>query len=714
MIATTPTSPALAREQMRARYPDDQGFVERDGVRVFWERYGEHGPAVLLMPTWEIVHSRSWRCQIPYLARFCRVITLDPRGNGRSDRPSEIALYDCAERVADTVAVLDANGVDRVTAVAWCGMGDDITFVSEHPDRVERFVMIAPALHLSRSPEHRAGYSFDDVLDTEEGWAKQNRHYWLRDWPGYLEFFFGELFSEPHSTKLIADAIGWGLETDPETLLLSDAADIPTDTERAIERLARIHCPVLLLQGTDDRIVGPERSAAVAERLSDATLVTFEGAGHAPQMRDPVRVNRLLRDFIAPEPPARWVRAGARPRRALYVSSPIGLGHARRDVAIARELRRLRPGLEIDWLAQHPVTAVLDAAGETTHPASAELASESGHFAREADRHELRCFDALRRMDEILLANFMVFQEVVEDGGYDLVVADEAWDVDYYLHENPELKRAPLAWLTDFVGYLPLPEHGELEAVLTADDNAQMLEHVARFPHVRDRALFLGEPGDIVPGTFGPGLPAIRAWTTRHFDCTGYVTDTERLSPAARRAVRRELGWAEDEVVCVVSAGGSGVGSALLERAMAAGELARHRIPGLRLEVVAGPRIDPASVTGAGGAAVRGYVEGLDRELAACDIAITHGGLATCMELVAHRRPFLTFPLEGHFEQRLHVAHRLRRYRAGRPMELAMDDETIAAALVEELARPLRYRPVRRDGATRAAERIAELVPVRA
>src|SRR5206468_8981399 len=60
---------------------------------------------------------------------------------------------------------------------------------------------------------------------------------------------------------------------------------------------------------------------------------------------------------------------------------------------------------------------------------------------------------SLRRMDEILVANFMVFQEVLDDGLYDLVIGDEAWDVDHFWHENPELKRGNHVWLTDFVGY---------------------------------------------------------------------------------------------------------------------------------------------------------------------------------------------------------------------------------------------------------------------
>ena len=127
-------------------------------------------------------------------------------------------------------------------------------------------------------------------------------------------------------------------------------------------------------------------------------------------------------------------------------------------------------------------------------------------------------------MDEILVANFMVFHDVVEDGDYDLVIGDEAWDVDYFLHENPELKRTPFAWMTDFVGWLPMPAGGEREAFLTADYNAEMIEHVERFPRLRDRSIFVGDPDDIVPDDFGPGLPAIRDWTEDHFAFSGYVT----------------------------------------------------------------------------------------------------------------------------------------------------------------------------------------------
>ena len=153
-------------------------------------------------------------------------------------------------------------------------------------------------------------------------------------------------------------------------------------------------------------------------------------------------------------------------------SADVGPGLARSRDAVGRSTSRRRsgsgtpsatrrsptscgsihPDLEIDWLAQHPVTAVLETRGERIHPLSAELANESAHIAAESDDHDLNAFQAIRRMDEILVANFMVFHDAVTEGEYDLVIGDEAWDVDHFLHENPELKRTAFAWMTDFVG----------------------------------------------------------------------------------------------------------------------------------------------------------------------------------------------------------------------------------------------------------------------
>jgi pimeloyl-ACP methyl ester carboxylesterase/predicted glycosyltransferase len=694
-----------AREQTRARYPDAAGYVERAGVRLYYEVYGSGEQTVFLLPTWSIIHSRHWKMQIPYLARHCRVVTFDGRGNGRSDRPA--AGYEETEFAADALAVMDATGTDRATIVSLSvGAQRALILAAEHPDRVTGAVFVCPAVPLASPPEDRTRYPWDEVLPTDDGWAKDNLHYWLRDYRGFLEFFFSQMFTEPHSTKPIEDCIGWGLETTAETLIATEIGN-GLDEEAARELSARVRCPVLVIQGTADAITGPGRGIALAE-ATGGELVLLEGSGHGPHVRDPVKVNLLLRDFACPPPPPRrWVRGRARAKRALYISSPIGLGHAQRDVAIADELRKLHPDLEIDWLAQHPVTAMLEARGERVHPASAHLASESGHIESEAAEHDLHCFQAIRRMDEILLANFMVFHDLAREQDYDLWIGDEAWELDYYLHENPEQKTAAYAWLTDFVGWLPMPGADEREAFLTADYNAEMIEHIARFPRLRDRAIFVGDPDDIVPDSFGPGLPPIRDWTEQHYDFAGYITGFDPGQPPDRRA----LGYRDDERICIVTVGGSGVGGDLLRRVIAAYPYARQMIPELKMIVVAGPRIDPASLPAPDGLEIRPYVPELYRHLAACDLAVVQGGLTTTMELTAGRRPFLYFPLRHHFEQNLHVRHRLERYHAGRCMHYdSAGPEEIAAAIATEIGREVGYRPVAADGAARAAAMLADLL----
>src|SRR5215467_13690699 len=606
---------APPREQTRARYPDESGFVERDGVRSFYEVYGKGEPTVLLLPTWSIVHSRHWKMQIPYLARHCRVITFDGRGNGRSDRPE--TGYGEAEFAADALAVMDATATERAVIVSLSvGAERALIMAGEHPDRVTGAVFICPAVPLDAPLPDRAHYPWDEVLATDEGWAKDNLHYWLRDYRGFLEFFFSQMFTEPHSTKPIEDCVGWGLDTTPETLIAAEV-EASLDAETVLELARRVRARVLVIQGTEDAITGMSRGIALAE-ATGGELVLLEGSGHGPHVRDPVQVNLLLRDFVKPAPPARrWVRGRARRKRALYISSPIGLGHAQRDAAIADELRKLHPDLEIDWLAQHPVTRVLEERGERVHPASVLLANESRHIESESAEHDLHCFQAIRRMDEILLANFMVFHNVVREEQYDLWIGDEAWELDYYLHENPEQKRAPYVWLTDFVGWLPMPDGGEREAFLTRDYNEEMIEHIARFPRLRDRAVFVGNREDVVPDSFGAELPLIRDWTEQHYDFAGYITGFDPAEFADRDALRAQLGYAQNEQVCIVTVGGSGVGGDLLRRVIDAFPRAKHHVPALRMIVVAGPRIPPETLPSHDGLEIRAYVHQLYKHLAA-------------------------------------------------------------------------------------------------
>jgi pimeloyl-ACP methyl ester carboxylesterase len=300
----------VAREQSRARYPDATGHIERDGVRVHWERYGDGHPTILLMPTWSVFHSRHWKLQIPYLARHFRVVTFDGRGNGRSDRPPTAAAYADTEFVADALEVLDATGTDRaVVAGLSMGAGYALRLAAERPDRVLGAVFIGSSIPIGpRDPERAAEgqRSFDEPRPDDGGWARYNAHFWRRDWPGFAAWFAGKIFSERHSTKQIEDAVGWFLETDPETIITKERApylEPPTHWEQrpdepaAMPFIRRVRCRTLVIHGDDDRI----STHAVAERLAaalDAPLVTIAGGGHSPIGRHPVLVNRLIRDFI--------------------------------------------------------------------------------------------------------------------------------------------------------------------------------------------------------------------------------------------------------------------------------------------------------------------------------------------------------------------------------------------------------------------------------
>src|SRR5436190_14004600 len=171
---------------LRAREPDETGFVERDGVRTYWERFGDGDQTLLLLPTWSLFHSRHWKFQLPYFARHFRVLTFDGRGNGKSDRPLDPASYSTETFAADALAVLDATETDRTAVVGFSAGGPRaLMLAANDPDRVSAAVFIGPAVALGETLPHRVRYSWDERLDTTEGWAKYNRHYWLADYRGF-------------------------------------------------------------------------------------------------------------------------------------------------------------------------------------------------------------------------------------------------------------------------------------------------------------------------------------------------------------------------------------------------------------------------------------------------------------------------------------------------------------------------------------------------
>jgi pimeloyl-ACP methyl ester carboxylesterase len=292
-------APAAAHGQSRARYPEATGSVPRpDGGWVAWEAYGAGDPPIVFVPPWQIVHSRVWKSQIPDFARRHRVVAWDARGNGRSDRPTDPRAHTTRARAADLGAVMDSAALESAVLVGLSGAsGPMLVFAAEHPDRVQGMVFVCPASPFGLpGPEAEGG--FEDVLADDDGWNKENVHFWRRDYVSYLEFFFGEAFPEPHSTKEREDAVGYGLDTDAESLAMTVRAPVSVGRPTLTAMCAAIRCPVLVIQGTAERITDVSQGSGLAEAVPGARLVLLDGAGHIPNARHPVRVNLLIRDFV--------------------------------------------------------------------------------------------------------------------------------------------------------------------------------------------------------------------------------------------------------------------------------------------------------------------------------------------------------------------------------------------------------------------------------
>lgn len=283
---------------MRAVQPVSAGYVERDGVGLGYEVFGEGDLTILLLPTWTIIHSRFWKMQVPYLSRHYQVITYDGPGNGRSSRIADPDRYRADEYARDAAAVLDECGVDRAVLVGLSLGGKyGLHFAQMFPERVLGLVMIGPSLELGiRHPDRKAAAErFLDPIENPGGWEKYNVAYWYADYSDFTEFFFAQCFSEPHSTKPREDAVRWAAETGPDILEAEKNSPEPEPGDR--EALTGLTCPVLVIHGTDDRVAA-YAAGVEAARLSGGTLATLAGSGHIPNVRDPVKVNLLLRDFV--------------------------------------------------------------------------------------------------------------------------------------------------------------------------------------------------------------------------------------------------------------------------------------------------------------------------------------------------------------------------------------------------------------------------------
>jgi UDP:flavonoid glycosyltransferase YjiC (YdhE family) len=390
--------------------------------------------------------------------------------------------------------------------------------------------------------------------------------------------------------------------------------------------------------------------------------------------------------------------------RILFISGSIGLGHVQRDLAIANALRAECPNVQIAWLAADPASRVLESAGELMLPAAADYATDSQAAEAAAHGMELNIWRYLLKSRGEWLHNVRVFRRVMAQNSFDLVIGDETYEIFIALDFQRGGPSTPLVAIYDFIGADAMTRN-PLERIGLYLLNAFWSQ---MGPRTNKLQLFIGQLADIPDRAFGPLLPSRRAYARAHLQPVGYVLPFDPSAYADRAAVRARLGYGPEPLI-IGALGGTAIGRELLELWGSAYPLLVERIPGVRMRLVAGPRLAPETISVPPGVEVIGYVPALYEHLAACDVALVEGGGTVTLELTALRRPFLYFPREGDFEQERMVAERVARHGAGQRMRFSeTTPEMVANAIVAHLGIQPAWAPIETDGAVVAARLIAQ------
>jgi pimeloyl-ACP methyl ester carboxylesterase len=290
---------------MRAIEPNDSQCLHLDGFIVGYETFGNPAlPPVLLLPPWQIIHSRAWKMQVPYLARYFHVITFDTAGNGLGERTTNPAAFEYDRIVRQIVGVLDHLAIERASVIGYSrGCDYAILLSATEPERVERLILVSNGVS-SESFQPKPAIDFWERRESYEGWEKRNGPYMIEHYDDWLAFFFPQINPEPHSTREIESQIAWANDTTPEVLVQTVPNGDLLPLMPAREAVERIRCPVLLIHGDDDRCDPIETSYDLLNARPDWEMAILEGCGHGLLARHPVRANQLIHEFLSQPLPA--------------------------------------------------------------------------------------------------------------------------------------------------------------------------------------------------------------------------------------------------------------------------------------------------------------------------------------------------------------------------------------------------------------------------
>lgn len=397
------------------------------------------------------------------------------------------------------------------------------------------------------------------------------------------------------------------------------------------------------------------------------------------------------------------------PLKVLYISGSLGLGHVTRDIAIAQELRRQVPDIDIRWLAVHPASLLLENAGETLIPEASEYSNENLFAEKSAHGTELNLLSYLLKSKAAWKKNTKIFAKIVTSQQYDLVIGDETYEIRLALRKHPELKKFPFVMIYDFVG-LDSMSRNPLEKLGVYIYNKKWSHpFIKNQKPSYDLGLFVGELEDVPNTSFGLGLPNRREFANAMYKFVGYIFPFDPSALTNHTEIRKKLGYGSEPLV-IVSIGGTSIGKKLLELCGEAYSILQKTIPSLRMVLVTGPRIEINSLKVPTGVEVKQFIPQLYEHFASCDVAVVQGGATSTLELTALQRHFIYFPLEGHSEQ-ASVARNLLRRGAGIQMSFSKTTPSLLAEKISSaIGAKIVYPQIPTDGAQKAVQLIIKLL----
>lgn len=393
-------------------------------------------------------------------------------------------------------------------------------------------------------------------------------------------------------------------------------------------------------------------------------------------------------------------------KRILFISWQGCLGHVTRDVAIAQEIHRQLPQVELVWLASPLATRVLEEAGEQLLPESSLSGDYNSVLDVAVDGFGLSLMKYVRYGKKLWDENVELFKQITSKYAFDLVIGDEIYELQLAVADGKLRPEHSIVIIHDFVGAVTM-SWNPLEKLLWHSLNRK---GARAFAHSSLVHLLVGEFEDVPDRKGGLFLPNCRDLAREYVEVLGYVIRFDPADYKDRTAIRAKLGYGPEPLV-ICALGGASVGKELLELCGQAYPIMKKRIPDLRMVAVGGGMFSPESVDLPSEVMVRGYVPDLHEHFAASDLSIIVGGGTSATELTALKRPFIYFPLERQFDQQVYIPRRLARHRAGVRMTFRdTTPEDLAEAALENMGKEVDYADIPLDGAEKAAKLIGEML----